>query len=82
MDYNGTTPKLNNSVLIVIAAVIAVIFLLLVFFLNVYIPFTEERKYIKMEMGRTSGSEYRYWKKKLRKLYLSHIPIIRRFFKQ
>lgn len=71
-----------TEIIIVIIIVIIILFFFVAFFINSYLPFMEERKYIKMEIGRTNGSEYRYWKKRLKNLYLSHIPIIRRFFKQ
>ena len=33
-----------------------------------------ELKYVNLEIGRTSGSERKYWKKKKRRLWLSLIP--------
>jgi len=36
---------------------------------------------IKNEIERAVGNEYYYWKKKLKKLYLKHIPFIGRFFR-
>ena len=39
------------------------------------------RDYIKMEMQRSDGDEYYYWKSELKRLYISHIPILGRFFR-
>ena len=78
---NERNPLFNDKVLIIIVISIIAIFFIVVFYVNFFLQFKKERDYIKMEMGRTKGSEYRYWKKKLRKLYISKIPIVRRFFK-
>ena len=48
------------------------------FFINSYLPFKKERNYIKMEIARAfEEEEYLYWKRKLKMLYISKIPIIR-----
>ena len=60
--------------------IIVISFFVLAFCFNVVKPFMEERDYIKMEMRRSDEEEYYYWKKELRRLYLSHIPIIGRFY--
>ena len=63
---------------IVIIAVIIGFFLLFAFFINLYLPFKEERDYIKMEMARSfEEEEYLYWKRKLKMLYIRKIPIVR-----
>ena len=61
--------------------VIIVIFVVLMFCFNEVMSFMQERDYIKMEIKRSNDKEYYYWKRKLKKLYLSHIPIIGRFFR-
>ena len=44
---------------------------------NIIQPFSEGRRYIKAEMRRAyNESEYRYWKRELKKLYISQIPIL------
>ncbi len=48
------------------------------FYFNILSPFLRDREYIKMEMTRTTGREYMYWKHELKILYVSHIPIIGR----
>ncbi len=54
---------------------------LIAFIINVWIPYQRERKYIKMEMKRSDGEEYYYWKRQLKRLYISHIPIVGRFIR-
>ena len=56
--------------LIAIFAVLIVI----AFYINVLIPFTNRRNYIKMEISRTTGEKKKYWKKQLHYLYIDHIP--------
>jgi len=56
--------------------------ILMIFYFNVVVPFKQNRKYIKMEMARTRGSEYYYWKRELTKLYLTHIPVVRIFVRK
>lgn len=77
VDY-GTDTLLNDEMLIAIVVVIIGIWLFLVFFINSYLPFKEERNYIKMEMKRSvKEKEYRYWRRELKMLYISKIPIVR-----
>lgn len=75
LNYNTDT-FFNNETIIIIAVIIG-LFLFLTLFINSYLPFKKERDYIKMEMHRSKGREYRYWKKRLRMLYVSKIPIVR-----
>lgn len=39
--------------------------------------FISERNYLNNEIGRTVGSEQRYWKRRRRRLWLSIIPFVR-----
>ena len=71
----------NDGTLIAVMAVIIGFFLIFALVINLYLPFKNKRDYIKMEMSRSDDNEYYYWKRKLKKLYLSYIPIIGRFFK-
>ena len=81
LDYSTDT-LFNDEILIVIIAVIIGIFIFLVFFINSYLPFKEERHYIKMEMDRSyEEDEHRYWRRELKYLYLRSIPLIGRFFR-
>lgn len=80
MDYITDT-SFNNQTIIKIAVFIGG-FLFLIFFINSYLLFKGERDYIKMEMERAfEEEEYLYWKRQLKRLYLSQIPIIGRFFR-
>lgn len=46
-------------------------------YMNIIRPFSEGRRYIKAEIHRAyNESEYRYWKRELKKLYISQIPIL------
>ena len=61
-----------------------IIILIIIFatIMSSYIPFKEERDYIKMEMDRSyDEEEYLHWKNKLNNLYLRSIPLIGRFFR-
>ncbi len=81
MDYN-TNALFSDLFLIITAATIIGVFMIGALFVNIYLPFRKERKYIKMEMARSCGErEYRYWQRKLKRLYLQSIPLIGRFFK-
>lgn len=71
----------DNRLSIFVFIFIIGFFILLAFCFNVVIPFVRERNYIIMEMKRSDSSEYYFWKRKLKKLYFSHIPIIRKFIK-
>lgn len=81
MDYSTDT-ILNDEILIFIAALIIGLFIILAFIFNIFLPFMEERDYIKMEMQRSyEEDEYRYWRRELKYLYLRSIPLIGRFFR-
>ena len=56
-------------------------FAVLAFYFYVIAPFMRAREHIKMEMKRSDGDEYYYWKSELKRLYMIHIPIIGRFFR-
>ncbi len=79
MEYSYST--VDNAFLLFIFIVIIGFFILLAYCFNVVMPFIKERNYIKMEMQRSDDKEYRYWKRELKRLYLSHIPIIGRFYR-
>ena len=75
----------NNKIWLLWGIFLAVLLLLPVlisFVINVLVPFKENRDLIKMEMNRTKGRKHRYWKRELKKLYISHIPIVRWFFRK
>ena len=75
----------NNTIWLIWGIILAILLffpVLIAFIMGVIVPFNETRDFIKMEMNRASGRKYRYWKKELRNLYLSHIPIVRWFVRK
>lgn len=81
MDYSTDT-LFNDELLLIILVMIIGVFLVAALFVNFFIPFKEERDYIKMEMQRSyEEDEYRYWRRELKYLYLRSIPLIGRFFR-
>ena len=49
-------------------------------YINIIRPFSEGRRYIKAEIHRSYNErEYRYWKRELKKLYISQIPILGKY---
>ena len=71
----------DDTFLIFAFIVIIGLFIVLAFLFNVVMPFIKDRDYIRMEMQRSNDEEYYYWKRELKRLYISHIPIIGRFFR-
>lgn len=70
-----------ENILLFLAIVLLIYILLIVIYL-ICMRFSRERKYIKIEMKRSTGREYRHWKKELRKLYLRSIPLVGRLFEK
>lgn len=54
-----------------------ILILLLVGLASFFNDFSQELKYINNEIGRTSGSEQRYWIRRKRRLWLSLIPFVK-----
>ena len=72
----------GNAIVIAIAVAVVLLFFGAVsFYINVFIPFIEKRKYIKMELENAEDEEYEYWKNELKELYLSYIPFAQWFRK-
>lgn len=72
MEHNG-----NDAYLYFYFALAVIFFSVLAFYFNFLRPICEEKRYIKLEMQRSyDEKEYRYWKRKLKKLYISSIPLI------
>ena len=65
----------DSIFLVFIVGIFAVIFII-AFYMNVWIPFVNKRRYIKMEMSRGKGRRQKYWKTQLRYLYIEHIPLV------
>ena len=66
----------ENFLAIIILVSLIVLTCLGSFYMKVLVPFYNERRYIKMEIERSSGKKKDYWKRQLKILYLLHIPII------
>ncbi len=48
------------------------------FITSAYMPFAEERNYIRMEISRSYGNTRMHWEYELRRLYLRQIPLFGR----
>ncbi len=75
---------LSETIDIIVVLVIVVLIPFAVFVAsNVVVPFLDERAYLKMEIKRsTNENEADYYKKRLKILYLQHIPFIGLFIKK
>lgn len=81
MEYSTDT-LINDEFLLFAVAIIIGSFIIIALFVNFFIPFKEERDYIKMEMDRSyEEEEYLYWRRELKYLYLRSIPLLGRFFR-
>ena len=74
----NSTAMTSNESFTAILILISVIALMCMgsIYMKVWLPFINERRYIKMEIERSIGKKKDYWKKQLKILYLLHIPII------
>ncbi len=57
-------------------ALLIFIILMMKFITCVYLPFADDRDFIKLEIMRTHGNERIHWQHELKRLYLSMIPIV------
>jgi len=81
LEYSTDT-LINDEFLLFAVAIIIGSFIIIALFVNFFIPFKEERDYIKMEMDRSyEEEEYFYWGRELKYLYLRSIPLLGRFFR-
>lgn len=72
--YTGTdilVMVLGGCLVLLILAI-----LLMKFITCVYLPFMDDRDFIKLEIIRTHGNERVHWQHEMKRLYLSMIPII------
>ncbi len=70
------------DLVIPIFLVVLILFFLCVFIVEVWLPFWEQRKYLKAEVHRSGGEERRYWKRELRYFYLRNIPLLGILFRR
>ena len=45
----------------------------------VYLPFSDDRDFIKLEIMRSHGNERIHWQHEMKRLYLSMIPIVGKY---
>ena len=69
--------NLDTSSGIVILIIIFLLLLIFFSFLNWYIEFSKELRYLNIEIKRCIGREKLYYKKKRRKLFLSILPFVK-----
>jgi len=56
--------------------IVVILAAILGYIVHIFIPFSKKHRYIKMEMNRTRGKEYRYWEKELKRCYIRLIPVV------
>ena len=56
--------------------VVILIILAIKYIAAIYMPFVEERDFIKMEIARSHGNRRVHWQYELHRLYLAQIPFI------
>ncbi len=74
-----TKDSVSNSSVMVILIILLISIFIMVIYTGYIRPFSEKRKYIKMEMSRTRHDRHMMWKRELKKLYVSQIPILGKF---
>ena len=67
----------NSTMYFVCVLIIFYILSVILYFLTK--AFRENGRYIKGEIKRSSGERRLYWKKELKKHYVSHIPIVGKY---
>lgn len=69
----------TDTVLYLLIGVIAAFFLIaiLIGLVQFFNSFSQELRYLNIEIGRTSGTERRHWIRRKRRLWLSLIPFIK-----
>lgn len=69
----------TDTIIVILGVCVGVILLgtlVLKFITKVYMPFTDERDYLLMEMSRSHGNTYVHYKHELHRLYLAQIPFV------
>ena len=69
----------REALLILIITIFVASFVVAAFIVNFWFPFISEKNYLKMEIKRSGGEEKKYYERKLKLFYASHIPLVRRF---
>ena len=55
------------------------IILMMKFITCVYLPFADDRDFIKLEIMRTHGNERIHWQHEMKRLYLGMIPLVGKY---
>lgn len=63
-------------ILVACAGIVFVGLLLMKFVMHIYLPFAEDRDFIKLEIMRSRGNERVHWQHELRRHYMSMIPLV------
>ncbi len=73
----------DSTIMIVFFIAIAIIIFVYLFYAKLIGPFREKKRYIKIELERAyTEREYLHWKRELKHLYMSYIPIYGRLFRK
>ena len=72
----------TETLLILIISILVGALVVVAFIINIWIPFMQERRYLKLEIERTSGNERKYWERELKKLYVRVFPFATVFMKK
>ncbi len=72
MDKTTDSFWLLNGMILLLCVFSAVVYTV-----NVLVPFSKERRYIKGEMARSSGRERLAWKRSMKHLYGAYFPFLK-----
>ena len=71
--------NISDLLIIFLGVCLALVFiaiLLVKLIVSVYIPFSQERDFIRSKIMWTYGEKKAHWKREMRRLYLEQIPVI------
>lgn len=71
-----TRADLLVVVLGICLVILIFIILMMKFITCVYLPFADDRDFIKLEIMRSHGNERIHWQHEMKRLYLSMIPLV------
>ena len=70
----------GTDLLVIILGVCLALLIFAILFMKfitcVYLPFADDRDFIKLEIMRSHGNERIHWQHEMKRLYLSMIPIV------
>ena len=68
-----------DALIVVVVITLVLIGTIPTFYKFYIMPIKSRARYLKMEMKRSYGREYQYWKRKLKRHYVRSIPLIGKF---